>query len=105
MKEDLKHCWEIKNCQREKGGSKINELGECVASKEALGHSCWMIAGTLCGGIVQGSSAHKEHNCIQCEVYKLYHRQIGSKGDKIKENFPEEEKKYNTILMDRFRKC
>ncbi len=104
MTDELKHCWEILNCNREKGGSKVTDLGECVASIEELGHSCWMIAGTLCGGKVQGTTAQKEHRCMQCEVYKLYHRQLGSQGKKIKEQFPEEEGKYNTLLMNRLRK-
>ena len=105
MAEDLKNCWEIKNCQRHKGGSKVSELGECVASAEKLGHSCWIIAGTLCGGVIQGTFAQKEQNCIQCEVYKLYHRQLGSKGSQVRNQFAEEDQKYNSILMDRFRKC
>ena len=37
----------------------MDELGECVASREGLGHSCWMIAGTLCDGTVQGTAAQK----------------------------------------------
>ena len=104
MKEDLKNCWEILKCEREQNGGKVFELGECIASKENLGHSCWMIAGTLCGGIMQGTVAQKEQNCMKCEVYKLYHRQVGSKGSMIKENFPDEEKKYCAILLKRFRK-
>ncbi|OIP23129.1 hypothetical protein AUK22_10000 [bacterium CG2_30_54_10] len=53
----MKNCWEIKKCGRETGGPKSKELGVCVAAREELGHSCWMIAGTLCGGAVQGSVA------------------------------------------------
>jgi hypothetical protein len=37
---DLK-CWEIKKCGRQSGGKKEDHLGECVTSKEGMGHSCW----------------------------------------------------------------
>ena len=57
----LQSCWEIMNCGRHKGGPKVNQLGECIASCEGMGHSCWEIAGTMCGGIVSGTAAQKEH--------------------------------------------
>jgi methyl-accepting chemotaxis protein len=104
MNERMKNCWEILNCGREKGGSKVRELGECIASEEGLGHSCWAIAGTLCGGIVQGTHAQKERNCMSCDVYNLYHRQIGSEGRRISQELPEEQKKYTDMLRDRMRK-
>ena len=97
----MKNCWDILKCERQKNGKKVNEYGECIASKEELGHSCWAIAGTLCGGMVQGDATEKRQNCIRCEVFKLYHRSVGTEGKKIKELFPEEEKKYNDLLMDR----
>ena len=50
MSERLKNCWEMRGCGRERGGSRAKDLGECIASREQLGHSCWAIAGTLCGG-------------------------------------------------------
>jgi hypothetical protein len=75
------NCWEFKKCGREPGGAKVGELGECPAAKEKLvdglndgkngGRSCWAIAGTLCGGKVQGSFAAKLSNCLQCEFYQL----------------------------------
>jgi len=98
-----KECWEIMNCGRQKGGPKVAEFGECVASKESMGHSCWAIAGTLCGGEVQGTMAQKEHNCIRCDVYKLYHRMVGSMGKEIQSLFPAEDAKYNKMLMTRMR--
>jgi hypothetical protein len=104
MTDRLKNCWEIKNCGRNKGGSKVPELGECIASKERLGHSCWAIAGTLCGGTVQGTTAQKEKNCIFCEVHKLYNRSLGSAGKRIAEELPEEQQKYNALLMSRIHK-
>ena len=104
MTDRLKNCWEFKQCGRESGGAKVAELGECIASTQGLGHSCWAIAGTLCGGTVQGSVAQKERNCMGCEVYGRYHRVIGSEGSRVAELCPEEESKYSAMLMDRMRK-
>jgi len=65
-----KSCWEQKNCGREAGGSKAAELGICPAYSQSAGDGCWLIAGTFCGGEVQGTFAEKEHNCMVCDVYK-----------------------------------
>ncbi len=97
----IKHCWTIKGCGREKGGPKVADLGECVASKEGLSHSCWAIAGTLCGGEVQGTAAQKEHNCMICEVYKSYHRVVGTEGQQVVSQFPDEEARYTALMKKR----
>ncbi|MDH4317728.1 MAG: hypothetical protein OEV64_05015 [Desulfobulbaceae bacterium] len=99
--ERLKNCWEIKKCGRHADGDKIEELGECVVSREQLGHSCWAVFGTLCGGEVQGDAYEKGRNCMRCEVYKMYQRTIGEHGEMIKIYFPEEEEKYNQIIFKR----
>ena len=75
------NCWEIKKCGRQAGGDKVRELGECIAAKEIRvngvhggrngGRCCYALAGTLCGGKIQGTFATKLTNCMQCEVYKL----------------------------------
>lgn len=59
------NCWQVKKCGREPGGAKTAELGICPAAAEVAlsgtnggkngGRACWAIAGTLCGGKVQGS--------------------------------------------------
>ena len=100
----LSNCWEIMKCERHVGGSKTQELGVCVAAREGLGHSCWAIAGTLCGGRVQGSVAKKENNCISCDVYKLYHRQMGTQGQEVGKLFPAEQRKYGDLMMSRMKK-
>ena len=97
----LNNCWEIKKCGRQRGSNKVAEMGECIVSMENLGHSCWVVHGTLCGGKVQGSSRDKGRNCMRCEVYKKYQRTIGEQGEKVKECFPDEEKKYNEIILKR----
>lgn len=69
----LPRCWEIIDCGRQKGGSKVDELGECIVSKEGFGLLCWAVAGTLCEGEVAGTAAQKKGDCLQCEVYVLRH--------------------------------
>lgn len=66
------NCWEFKKCGREKGGAKANELGVCPAYPDH-GKMCARVAGTLCGGEVQGTFASKLHNCMKCEFYKSEH--------------------------------
>jgi methyl-accepting chemotaxis protein len=97
----MKNCWEIKHCGREAGGDKVSELGECISSKEGFGHSCWAIAGTLCGGAVQGSVNEKHGNCLICEVYKSYNRMTGAMAGDIALQCPEEETRYREFLRRR----
>ena len=58
----------------------LSELGVCPAATETrvngvhggknAGRACWAIAGTLCGGKVQGTFAAKLGACTACEVYR-----------------------------------
>lgn len=73
------NCWEAKRCGREPGGVHVTEFGVCPAAIEARadglnggtngGRVCWALAGTLCGGVVQGSFATKLANCLQCDFH------------------------------------
>ena len=82
------NCWEVKKCGREQGGAKARELGVCPASTEtrlngtnsgrAAGRSCWVVAGTLCGGKVQGSFAAKGANCLKCDFYLNVRKEEGT---------------------------
>lgn len=75
------NCWEFKKCGREPEGTKAAELGVCPASTaksmdgmhrgDNAGRSCWVIAGTYCGGEVQGNYAVKINNCADCDFFKL----------------------------------
>lgn len=75
------NCWEYKNCGREPGGAKADELGICLAATATAvdgvhggkngGRACWAVCGTLCGGEVQGTFADKIGNCKICDFYKL----------------------------------
>lgn len=70
------NCWEHKKCGRQPGGQKAQELGICpVTTYQQLdgahdgrnaGRACWAIAGSLCGGTIQGTYAQKLHNCWRC---------------------------------------
>ncbi|KKQ93866.1 MAG: hypothetical protein UT66_C0033G0011 [candidate division CPR2 bacterium GW2011_GWC1_39_9] len=89
------NCWETKNCGRQTGGAKVAELGVCPASQETklngvneganAGRVCWALAGTFCGGLVQGSFAEKIGNCMNCDHYKLVHDEEGSDCKKTSE--------------------
>ncbi len=81
------NCWEFKACGREVGGQKAEELGICPAATERAlhgihkglngGRACWSIAGTLCGGEVQGTFAKKMMNCLHCDFLKRVNEEEG----------------------------
>lgn len=81
------NCWEFKKCGREPGGSHVQDLGICPAAKEVLldgvhhgkngGRACWVVAGSLCGGEVQGTFAQKFHNCSTCDFYAAVRQEEG----------------------------
>lgn len=74
MKEN---CWDFKGCG--KGPKALAGVTPCpVATEKRLhkmhgginaGRSCWVIAGTYCGGKVQGSFAKKYDSCSECDFY------------------------------------
>lgn len=78
------NCWEFKKCGREPNGAKVAELGICPAAIEKKvngihggtngGRSCWAVAGTFCGGKVQGTFSQKMTNCMSCEFYSETYR-------------------------------
>lgn len=77
--DERRNCWEIKKCGREPGGVKADELGVCPASTEGklhgvhggknAGRACWVIAGSMCGGKIQGTFAEKYRDCNICDFY------------------------------------
>ena len=97
----MENCWEVMDCGREAGGQNVAEFGECIASKEKLGHSCWAIAGTLCGGVVQGSVKEKHGNCLVCKVFDAYNRITGTVGRHVAAQYPDEEMRYREALLNR----
>lgn len=97
----MENCWEILGCGREAGGAKVAELGECITSREGMGHSCWAIAGTLCGGAVQGSVKDKKGNCLVCGVHNAYNRVTGTMGQDVAAQYPDEDRRYREVLRSR----
>jgi hypothetical protein len=73
------NCWEFKQCGREVGGDKAEELGICPAASDQMldgvhggknaGRACWVVAGTLCEGKVTGTFAQTVRNCLACDFY------------------------------------
>ena len=66
------NCWEAKRCGREPGGSNVGELGTCPAAAKKAGDGCWLVAGTFCGGTVQGTHAEKMVSCMVCDHYRSF---------------------------------
>jgi len=74
-----RNCWEAKKCGREPGGERAHELGVCPVTTETrldgahggtnAGRACWVVAGTLCRGEVQGTFARKFDTCERCDFY------------------------------------
>ncbi len=73
------NCWEFKKCGREPDGANVDEMGVCPATQlKSLdethggkngGRACWIVAGSLCQGNIQGTYALKYLDCRQCEFY------------------------------------
>jgi CRP-like cAMP-binding protein len=89
-------------CQREPGGKKAVELGECIAATDSsfdginlgrnAGRICWAVAGTCCKGKVQGTFAEKRESCTGCDFYQLVQEQEStSKPGSLLSFFSEEE--------------
>ncbi len=86
LEEKIKlNCWEFKKCGRQPGGHKAQELGVCPATTEQAlngahegknaGRACWVVAGSLCGGKIQGTYAMKLLNCWRCEFMNTVKRE------------------------------
>ena len=64
------NCWEFKRCNKE---------SSCPAFPNH-GRHCARVAGTLCGGKVQGTFARKLANCMECDFYQSGHYDKTYKG-------------------------
>lgn len=96
----MKNCWEIYNCGRDKDSSTTDEDICCIAKWE-LGHSCWVSAELLPKKEEELTLYSPKVLCQFCEVYKLYNRSNGIYGSHISDQFPDEEKKYQEIMLCR----
>jgi nucleoside-diphosphate-sugar epimerase len=86
MTEKKLNCWEYMKCGRGPKGVKAKQLGVCPAARDKRldmvhgginsGRTCWVVAGTFCGGTVQGSFARKQVACKRCDFYnKVQHEE------------------------------
>jgi hypothetical protein len=74
------NCWEYMKCNKESSGRSAQDSNVCPASTdwrlhgmhggENAGRACWVVAGTICNGQVQGLFAQKHKNCGSCVFYK-----------------------------------
>ena len=82
------NCWEFKKCERQPGGKNVEDLGVCPAADDSsfngindgqnAGRICWAVAGTCCGGKVQGTFAEKRQSCVTCDFYQHVQKQEGT---------------------------
>jgi len=87
MKSNKQNCWEFMQCGREPGGRNTRKQGICPAAADTAfnnfnqginaGRVCWLVAGTFCGGKIQGTFAEKHLSCKQCEFYQKVHSEEG----------------------------
>ena len=73
------NCWEYKDCgygpNRNKGKGKtcptlLESRLDGVHNGIKAGRACWVVAGTYCGGEVQGKFAQKYATCMNCDFYQ-----------------------------------
>jgi len=72
------NCWEFKKCGKEAvcPAARESRLNGINGGKNG-GRACWVVAGTLCGGKVQGVYAQKLGNCLECDFYKKVRTEEG----------------------------
>jgi serine/threonine protein kinase len=100
------NCWEFMKCKREPGGARAGENGTSVAATDSsydginygknAGRICWAVAGTCCGGDIQGTFAEKRDSCTSCPFYKLIQEEEGTSNTahKLLNYFSEDEKEF-----------
>jgi hypothetical protein len=57
------------------GGARIHEHGPCPGALSPDVH-CWLVAGTMCSGNVEGTFALKYESCIICDYYNKMQESI-----------------------------
>lgn len=94
MTQEPQNCWEAMKCGREPGGRRANKVDICPAaadssfdginSGKSAGRICWAVAGTFCGGKIQGTFAEKRRSCIECDFYKKVQEEEGTVNLRMK---------------------
>ncbi len=82
------NCWEYMKCGRQPGGDNAADLGVCPAADDSsydgincgknAGRFCWAVAGTFCGGNVQGTFADKRESCLSCGFFNKVRAEEGT---------------------------
>ena len=82
------NCWEFRDCGRQPGGSRVEELGVCPAAvfepAEGFlggsngGRACAFVAGTLCDDQIQGTYRDKSKNCWDCPFFRRLRAEHGA---------------------------
>ncbi len=82
------NCWEYMKCGRQPGGDKVVDLGVCPVAEDNsydginrgknAGRFCWAVAGTFCGGTVQGTFADKRASCLSCPFFSKVRAEEGT---------------------------
>ena len=88
MSHKRQNCWEYMKCGRQPGGDRAEELGVCPAARDDsydgincgknAGRFCWAVAGTFCGGKVQGTFADKRESCLSCGFFNKVRAEEGT---------------------------
>ncbi len=71
------NCWEAMNCGEEHCPARTEKKLDGTHGGKNAGRACWAVAGTRCGGQIQGVFAQKEGNCMQCHFYLQVRREVG----------------------------
>jgi hypothetical protein len=64
-----KNCWEFMGCKKELCAAHSEKRLNGIHGGINAGRACWVVAGTRCGGQVQGDYAQKIGNCMKCDFY------------------------------------
>lgn len=72
---DKTNCWEHKGCKKEECPAHSEKRLDGTHGGINAGRACWVVAGTRCGGAVQGVYAQKVGNCMKCDFYELVARE------------------------------
>jgi serine/threonine protein kinase len=100
------NCWEFMGCKRGPGGAEADANGTCVAAMDSsydgintgknAGRICWAVAGTCCGGEIQGTFAEKRDSCTSCPFYRLVQEEEGTSGaaHKLFNYFSKDDRKF-----------
>ena len=89
MKTKKLNCWQVKKCGRGPDSNANGHQDPCPAATderldgvhggENSGRACWVVAGTYCGGKIQGTHAAKFDVCKNCDFYQHVSEEEGEK--------------------------